>query len=700
MTLGEFKKSSWFREGGQPGVEGRIASQLPRWKEKVKHLGLAQKTQQLWNYFSSGKASGSDKALVLGALVYIISPFDLIPDAIPVIGWLDDLGLATFVLHYLDRKVSGQDGTTAEDDWTAIEIQPADIETVESIGHQQDGTSLRYRFSELRDAADQLGTADLAGAILDLEIDLDAPLQQVLFAGRIKAGKSSLLNALLGRTCVPVGPVPTTRALTYIVGGQASALISQDAAGEVTRHASPDELLDRDNLVLKKARAVLLTLPSEVLKGGVALIDSPGLDDPEIDFSRLTIEVAPLATAIVLVLDATALLSASEIEFVRGLLSGDRGRKLLVVINKADRVSPAEIEELRREAEKELRNLGAEGRVFALSATRACNAMLKDPQGAMPAEFSEFQTALVEFLHVNITHEHRKYIEGRLGGIEESLRLLCQARLDHLAKGKEARQKEVEQATQSRQAMHEETCRRTHKLSEEVLPRVERRCIANFRVFFSDLRVEVSRKIAAMGLDEIQQTEALASFIRDRTRTWVDNELQAVHAELGKEVSLALYDLQTNLQKISLKALPTTGVPRIAPELVSPALLILSFPLLGMFSWIYLAVGVAFGRNAIEKLSGGLMDAVGLNRFRAALLEKLAPELDRYEEAVATQLGEHFKALQAIILTKVETITKQSSAPMDAILTSSGEGASEERYRSWLKELSSPHTLCLTDSPL
>ena len=94
------------------------------------------------------------------------------------------------------------------------------------------------------------------------------------------------------------------------------------------------------------------------------------------------------------------------------------------------------------------------------------------------------------------------------------------------------------------------------------------------------------------------------------------------------------------------------------------------------------------------------MDAVGLNRFRAALLEKLAPELDRYEEAVATQLGEHFKALQAIILTKVETITKQSSAPMDAILTSSGEGASEERYRSWLKELSSPHTLCLTDSPL
>lgn len=39
--------------------------------------------------------------IALLALLYIISPLDLIPDVIPVIGWLDDLG----VLAWAARQV-------------------------------------------------------------------------------------------------------------------------------------------------------------------------------------------------------------------------------------------------------------------------------------------------------------------------------------------------------------------------------------------------------------------------------------------------------------------------------------------------------------------------------------------------------------------------------------------------------------------
>lgn len=39
--------------------------------------------------------------IVLLALLYVISPLDLIPDVIPVIGWLDDLG----VLAWAARQV-------------------------------------------------------------------------------------------------------------------------------------------------------------------------------------------------------------------------------------------------------------------------------------------------------------------------------------------------------------------------------------------------------------------------------------------------------------------------------------------------------------------------------------------------------------------------------------------------------------------
>jgi uncharacterized membrane protein YkvA (DUF1232 family) len=37
-------------------------------------------------------------------LLYLISPIDLIPDFIPVVGWIDDLVVTALVLHYLVRR--------------------------------------------------------------------------------------------------------------------------------------------------------------------------------------------------------------------------------------------------------------------------------------------------------------------------------------------------------------------------------------------------------------------------------------------------------------------------------------------------------------------------------------------------------------------------------------------------------------------
>ena len=39
-----------------------------------------------------------DKAMIIGALGYLISPLDVVPDAIPIAGLADDLGVLIFVL--------------------------------------------------------------------------------------------------------------------------------------------------------------------------------------------------------------------------------------------------------------------------------------------------------------------------------------------------------------------------------------------------------------------------------------------------------------------------------------------------------------------------------------------------------------------------------------------------------------------------
>ena len=52
----------------------------------------------LYYTLQSDKVSKSDKAIIIGALGYMISPLDVIPDAIPIAGLTDDMAVLLYVL--------------------------------------------------------------------------------------------------------------------------------------------------------------------------------------------------------------------------------------------------------------------------------------------------------------------------------------------------------------------------------------------------------------------------------------------------------------------------------------------------------------------------------------------------------------------------------------------------------------------------
>jgi uncharacterized membrane protein YkvA (DUF1232 family) len=66
----------------------------------------------------SGKSAGTSGAgttplpkedwkrviIALLAIIYVLSPLDLIPDVIPVVGWLDDLGVLAWAARYVFKK--------------------------------------------------------------------------------------------------------------------------------------------------------------------------------------------------------------------------------------------------------------------------------------------------------------------------------------------------------------------------------------------------------------------------------------------------------------------------------------------------------------------------------------------------------------------------------------------------------------------
>ena len=60
----------------------------------------------LYYTLESDKVSTKEKAIIIGALGYLISPLDLMPDAIPIAGLSDDLAVLFYVIHKVWGDVS------------------------------------------------------------------------------------------------------------------------------------------------------------------------------------------------------------------------------------------------------------------------------------------------------------------------------------------------------------------------------------------------------------------------------------------------------------------------------------------------------------------------------------------------------------------------------------------------------------------
>jgi len=65
----------------------------------------SRRIRALWQIVGSKDIDGVEKTVAYGALSYLLSPIDLIPDHIPFFGMLDDFGVLSFALaYYKNRK--------------------------------------------------------------------------------------------------------------------------------------------------------------------------------------------------------------------------------------------------------------------------------------------------------------------------------------------------------------------------------------------------------------------------------------------------------------------------------------------------------------------------------------------------------------------------------------------------------------------
>jgi small GTP-binding protein len=144
----------------------------------------------------------------------------------------------------------------------------------------------------------------LQKAILQLD-----ELFLIVVAGEFNAGKSALINALLGQKILPEGTTPTTSRVTLVKWGE----------------TANEEVVDE--------RFSVYTHPLPLLKE-LNIVDTPGTNAILRHHERLTEEFIPRSDLVLFLTSADHPLTDSERQFLERILAW--GKKVVFVLNKVD----------------------------------------------------------------------------------------------------------------------------------------------------------------------------------------------------------------------------------------------------------------------------------------------------------------------------------------------------------------------------
>lgn len=171
--------------------------------------------------------------------------------------------------------------------------------------------------------AAEVGRDDLANRLNAAVARMRRPATIVCVVGEFKQGKSSLVNALLGREVCPVDDDIATSALTLVRYGDEPMVevrrrtddrvvverVEPSAVADwVSEHGNPDNV--------RGVERVDISLPHPLLAHGLVIVDTPGMGGLGAGHAAATLAFLPFADGLVFVTDASAELSAPEMEFL------------------------------------------------------------------------------------------------------------------------------------------------------------------------------------------------------------------------------------------------------------------------------------------------------------------------------------------------------------------------------------------------
>ncbi len=194
----------------------------------------------------------------------------------------------------------------------------------------------------LASVARELGLARVAAEAEQAATQATQSRFNVAVLGQFKRGKSSVLNALIGKPLLPTDVLPTTGVVTVVSEGQEGVLGVTDTSG--TFHYVPgerlSELITEEKNPHNQKGILKVTVPCScsLTEAGVDLVDTPGLGSIFQHSATRTKEFLPRVDVALLVLGADPPITDQELELAAE--AAQAASSLWVVLNKADLLAP------------------------------------------------------------------------------------------------------------------------------------------------------------------------------------------------------------------------------------------------------------------------------------------------------------------------------------------------------------------------
>ena len=257
---------------------------------------------------------------------------------------------------------------------------------------------------------------------------------KVQIVGTFKNGKSTFINSFLGEEVLPAYALPCTAVINEVKYGSSKRAVlhfknplpetipkelSKRALEHMEKYSMKDippmeipydEIEDyvvipmdvdpRDMLLESPYEKVELYWPLDILKNGIEIIDSPGLNE-HATRTKVTMDYISKADAVIFVLSATTLCSLDEMTFIEENLRSYGFEDLFFVVNRFDLIPEKERRRIKQYALTRLSpftSFGEEG-VFFLSARDALDAKISsDADKLSLSGMPGFEDALSDFL--------------------------------------------------------------------------------------------------------------------------------------------------------------------------------------------------------------------------------------------------------------------------------------------------------------